>query len=245
MYKYKWKQWFLYPSPVFDDKFQMLFEWELATVVAEANSWKTTFALEMIDRNAELWIKWYYINLEFPIETTYERRWLWYHNKEKSDLSTNKPLSEEEKADIERYVNDQLDKYDYLCEPKWIDLDKLLKYIEIQALAWYKLFVVDTFSRIHWNLEKDARNNQNKCMEALQELVQRLNIAIVMLHHTNRSWTREWSQKIMDLSNVFIVIERDYDWEWEPLTKYKLMKDKYTPNVELSLYYRNWKYEEF
>lgn len=245
MYKYKPKQWFLYPNPVFDDAFQMLFEWELATVVAEANSWKTTFALEMIDRNAERWVKWYYINLEFPITTTYERRWLWYHNKMKSDLSSNKPLTEEEKADLERYVNEQLNKYDYLNEPNWIDLDKLLKYIEIQALAWYKLFVVDTFSRIHWNLEKDARNNQNKCMEALQELVQRLNIAIIMLHHTNRAWTREWSQKIMDLSNVFIVIERDYDWAWEPLTKYKLMKDKYTSNAELSLYYRNWKYEEF
>lgn len=82
-------------------------------------------------------------------------------------------------------------------------------------------------------------------MEQLQELVQRLNIAIVMLHHTNRAWTWEGSQKIMDLSNVFIVIERDYDWTWEPLTKYKLMKDKYTSNAELQLYYRNWKYEEF
>lgn len=245
MYKYKPKLWFLYPSPKFDDTFQMLFEWELATVVAEANSWKTTFALEMIDRNAEQWIKWYYINLEFPIETTYERRWLWYHNKMKSDLSSNKPLTPSEQADLERYVNEQLNKYSYLSEPKGIGLDKLMQYIEIQALAWYKLFIVDTFSRIHWNLEKDARNNQNRCMEQLQELVQRLNIAIVMLHHTNRAWTWEWSQKIMDLSNVFIVIERDYDWEWEPLTKYKLMKDKYTANVELSLYYRNWKYEEF
>ena len=82
-------------------------------------------------------------------------------------------------------------------------------------------------------------------MEELQDLVQRLWIAIVMLHHTNRQGTREWSQKIMDLSNVFIVIERDYDWTWEPLTRYKLMKDKYTANSELSLYYRNWKYEEF
>lgn len=223
----------------------MLFEWELATVVAEANSWKTTFALEMIDRNAELWIKGYYINLEFPIETTYERRWLWYHGKEKSDLSVNKPLTQLEQADLERYVNEQLNKYAYLSEPKWIDLDDLIKYIEIKALEGYKLFVVDTFSRIHGNLEKDARNNQNKCMEELQDLVQRLWIAIVMLHHTNRAGTWEGSQKIMDLSNVFIVIERDYDGTWEPLTKYKLMKDKYTSNAELSFYYRNWKYEEF
>jgi RecA-family ATPase len=146
---------------------------------------------------------------------------------------------------LERYVNAKLNKYDYLCEPKWLSLENLIRYIEIKAMEWYKLFVVDTFSRIHWNLEKDARNNQNKCMEQLQDLVQKLWIAIVMLHHTNRSWTWEGSQKIMDLSNVFIVIERDYDGTWEPLTKYKLMKDKYTPNVELSLYYRNWKYEEF
>ena len=245
MYKYKWKLGFLYPHPVFDDKFQMLFEWELATIIAEANSWKTTFALEMIDRNAELWIKGYYINLEFPIETTYERRWLWYHGLEKSDLSVYKPLSQSDQIDLERYINEQLKKYDYLCEPKGISLENLIKYIEIKAIEGYKLFVVDTFSRIHGNLEKNARDNQNKCMEALQELVQRMNIAIVMLHHTNRSWTWEGSQKIMDLSNVFIVIEKDYDWTWEPLTKYKLMKDKYTSNVELSLYYRNWKYEEF
>lgn len=245
MYKYKWKQGFLYPNPVFDDKFQMIFEWELATIVAEANSWKTTFALEMMNRNAEMWIKWYYINLEFPIETTYERSWLWYHNKEKSDLSTNKPLTPEEQADLERYVNAQLKKYDYLSEPRGISLENLIKYIEIKALEWYKLFVVDTFSRIRWNLEKDARNSQNKCMEELQELAQRLSVAIVMLHHTNRAGTREGSQKIMDLSNVFIVIERDYDGTGEPLTKYKLMKDKYTANAELSLYYRNWRYEEF
>ena len=53
-----------------------------------------------------------------PYRTTYERRWLWYHGKEKSDLSTYKPLTEQEQADIERYVNEQLNKYDYLCEPK-------------------------------------------------------------------------------------------------------------------------------
>jgi RecA-family ATPase len=72
----------------------------------------------------------------------------------------------------------------------------------------YQLFVVDTFSKIHGNLEKDARNNQNKCMEELQELAQRLDVAIVMLHHTNRAGTWEGSQKIMDLSNVFIVITK-------------------------------------
>jgi hypothetical protein len=35
----------------------------------------------------------------------------------KSDLSSNKPLTEEEKSDLEKYVNEQLNKYDYLNEP--------------------------------------------------------------------------------------------------------------------------------
>ena len=48
-------------------------------------------------------------------------------------------------------------------------------------------------------------------MEELQELAQKLNVAIVMLHHTNRQGTWEGSQKIMDLSNVFIIISKEED----------------------------------
>ncbi len=73
-------------------------------------------------------------------------------------------------------------------------------------------------------------------MEELQEIAQRLNVAIVMLHHTNRAWTWEWSQKIMDLSNVFIVITKMDDWD-EEYRNYKLMKDKYVVNKEVDVYY--------
>ena len=80
-------------------------------------------------------------------------------------------------------------------------------------------------------------------METLQEMAQRLDIAIIVLHHTNRAWTFEGSQKIMDLSNMFIIIEKDIDGEWEEYRRYKLMKDKYTTNKEVELYYHGWKYE--
>lgn len=78
-------------------------------------------------------------------------------------------------------------------------------------------------------------------MEELQELAQKLWIAIVMLHHTNRSGTWEGSQKIMDLSNVFIVITKMDDWD-EEYRNYKLMKDKYVVNKEVDVYYYWWKY---
>jgi hypothetical protein len=81
-------------------------------------------------------------------------------------------------------------------------------------------------------------------MEVFQSLVQELNIAVVMLHHTNRQGTREWSQKIMDLSNVFITIEKSDDWTGLPSRIYKLMKDKYTPDKEIELWYdvKTWNY---
>jgi len=229
-----------YPSEAFDE-FECILTWELATIIAESNSWKTTFALDMIERNAKKWVKWFYINLEFPIETMWQSRWLWFHGKTKRDLSVESTLTDAEKQDMQRYIADKLKKFKYHNAPNWISLQKLEQVIEVWAIEWYKLFVVDTFSRIHWNLEKDARNNQNKCMEELQELAQRLNVAIVMLHHTNRSWTWEWSQKIMDLSNVFIVITKMDDWD-EEYRNYKLMKDKYVVNKEIDVYYYWGKY---
>lgn len=225
-----------YPSEAFDE-FECILTGELATIIAESNSGKTTFALDMIERNAKKGIKGFYINLEFPIETMWQSRWLWFHGKTKRDLSWESTLTADEKKDMENFICDNLNKFKYYNKPNWITLEKLEQIIEVSAMEGYQLFVIDTFSRIQWNLEKDARNSQNRCMEHLQELAQRLNIAIVMLHHTNRSGTWEGSQKIMDLSNVFIVITKEIDWEDHEYRKYKLLKDKYVTNKELDIYY--------
>lgn len=244
MYSYKEKIWLQYPAECFDD-FECIMTWELATIIAESNSWKTTFALDMIARNAEHGVKWFYINLEFPIETMWQSRWLWFNNKTKRNLTDLAPLNKEEIKDLEDYVNRQLSKFQYYNNPTWISLQKLEQVIEVAAMDWYKFFVIDTFSRIHGNTNNDARGHQNLCMEHLQELAQRLNVAIIMLHHTNRQGTREGSQKIMDLSNVFMVISKEIDAEWEEYRNYKLMKDKYVVSRECDVYYHWGRYERF
>ena len=244
MYKFNQKIWLEYPAECFSD-FECIMSWELATIIAESNSWKTTFALDMITKNAKRGIKGYYINLEFPIETMWQSRWLWFHGKTKKDLTSLWWLSDDEIKDLEDYVNANLSEIEYYNNPTGINLDMLCQVIELQAIAWYKFFVIDTFSRIHGNSWNDARGNQNKCMEALQELAQKLNVAIIVLHHTNRQGTWEGSQKIMDLSNVFIVISKQVDAEWEEYRNYKLMKDKYVVNKEVDVYYRWWRYERF
>ena len=243
-YEFKEKTWILYPSEAFDC-FECMMTWELITIVAESNSWKTTFALDLMKRNAEHWIKGYYINLEFPMETMWQSRWLWFHWKSKSCLTDLNKLTDEEKADMQDYVSQQLELYKYCSMPNWIGLPKLEQIIEVAAMDWFKLVIIDSFSMITWNAGNDARWNQNKCMQTLQELAQRLDIAIIVLHHTNRSWTWEGSQKIMDLSNVMIVISKEKDADWEEYRNYALIKDKYVTNKDVDVYYHWGRYDKF
>ena len=49
----------------------------------------------------------------------------------------------------------------------------------------------------------------------------------------------------MDLSNVFIVISKEIDAEWEEYRNYKLLKDKYVVSKEVDVYYHNWSYDKF
>lgn len=238
------KKWFLYPSDKFNE-FEWFMSGDLVTIIAPSNSGKTTLALDIIKRNAKLGRKWMYINLEFEIATVPRSRWMWAHWKNKMDLTDLGNMAKEEKADMDKYIKDYLSEFDYYNNPNGLELDKLVSLIRKKVEEGYELFVIDTFSKILWNLNSQtARTNQNRCMEVFQSLVQELNIAVVMLHHTNRQGTREGSQKIMDLSNVFITIEKSDDWTWVPSRIYKLMKDKYTPDKEIELWYdvKTWNY---
>jgi len=238
------KKWFLYPSDKFKE-FEWFMSWDLVTIIAPSNSGKTTLALDIIKRNAKLGRKWMYINLEFEIATVPRGRRMWAHWKNKMDLTDLWTMSEEEKKDMDDYIKSYLSEFDYYNNPNGLELDKLVSLIRKKAEEGYELFVIDTFSKILWNLNSQtARTNQNRCMEVFQSLVQELNIAVVMLHHTNRQGTWEGSQKIMDLSNVFITIEKSDDWTWVPSRIYKLMKDKYTPDKEIELRYnvKTWEY---
>ena len=238
------KKWFLYPSDKFN-AFEGFMSWDLVTIIAPSNSGKTTLALDIIKRNAKLGRKWMYINLEFEIATVPRSRWMWAHWKNKMDLTDLGTMTEAEKKDMDEYIKSYLSEFDYYNNPNGLELEKLVSLIRKKAEEWYELFVIDTFSKILGNLNSDtARTNQNKCMEVFQSLVQELNIAVVMLHHTNRQGTWEGSQKIMDLSNVFITIEKSDDWTWIPSRIYRLMKDKYTPDKEIELWYnvKTWEY---
>jgi len=236
------KQWYLYGNNTFD-KFDCCMSWELLVVVALSNTWKTTFAMDMISKNVEIWKKCFYINLEFAIETVRQSRWLfanWYTKRHLTDLD---PLPLEQKQKMDNYVQKQLKKFDSYSNPKWISLIDLVEMIKEKQKQWYGFFVVDTFSRIEWNLDSSkSHTSQNEAMQVLQDLCQAIWVVIVLLHHTNKKWEFEWSQKIMDLANVFIVMSRDEDLMWQNITKFSLTKDKFISYKEIEAIYNNWEY---
>lgn len=231
------KQWYIYPSDIFDP-FDCIMSWELVTIVARSNSGKTTFAMDIIQANANIWKKWFYINLEFNIRTVWESKWLFLNGKKKRNLTDIDPLSDNDKANMNKYVDDMLKKFDYYNAPDWLDLNSLVELIKKKYEEWYWLMVLDTFSRIKWNLESSiAHTSQNKSMETLQELCQKIWVALISLHHTNKKWEFEWSQKIMDLSNVFITMMQEEQPDGNKKTIFDLSKDKFVTSTIVESYY--------
>jgi hypothetical protein len=62
-------------------------------------------------------VKGFYINLEFPMETMWQSRWLWFNNKSKACLTNLEALTDEEKKDMAKYVSENLDTYKYYSNP--------------------------------------------------------------------------------------------------------------------------------
>jgi len=227
-----------YYYPKWFEKFNSFLSGELVTIVAPSNSWKTTFAMDIIKRNTAEWRKCFYINGEFRIETVWVNRRLWAHWKTKEALWDKNPLTPEEKKDMEKYVSDSLWQFWYDCSPMGYKLDELVELITEKTKEWYELFVIDSLSKIQGNLTQEARSHQNQTMETFLALVQKLNIAVILLHHTNKFWKFEGSQKIFDFSNVFITMAKNDDpFVWIPSRTFKLEKDKYVNDVELEMYY--------
>ena len=227
-----------YYYPKWFEKFNSFLSGELVTIVAPSNSWKTTFAMDIIKRNTAEWRKCFYINWEFRIETVWVNRWLWKHWKTKEALWDKNPLSPDERKDMEKYVADSLWQFWYDCSPMGYKLDELVELITEKTKEWYELFVIDSLSKIQWNLTNEARSHQNQTMETFLALVQKLNIAVILLHHTNKFGKFEGSQKIFDFSNVFITMAKNEDdFTHIPSRIFKLEKDKYVNDVELEMYY--------
>jgi hypothetical protein len=57
-------------------------------------------------------------------------------------------MTDEEKADMDKYIKDYLSEFDYYNNPNGLELDKLVSLIRKKAEEGYELFVIDTFSKI-------------------------------------------------------------------------------------------------
>lgn len=221
-------------DPVFDVLWCM-YKWDMVTIVAEWNSWKTTFALDICRRNEAEGHKCFYLNLEFWLETTFQRRWQELHNLTKIDLTK---ISELDRQNLNNYVAKCLE-WIHHDSRKSITIEELKELLIDLWKQWYELVIIDTFSKIEWNMGNWARWCQNQCMSELEDLANKTWLVIVSLHHTNRVKKFSWSQKIFDLSKVFYTITV-LD---ETTRTYACEKDKFwCTGKEVDVSYKAWEY---
>ncbi len=247
VFEYDNSKGFLYPASSFDEVFRCFMAGELVTICAESNSWKTTFALDIITRNnKEKGRKGFYVNLEFDIRNVWRQRWLSSHWYDKLNLTDLSPLPADDRAMMDSYVDIELGKFDTYNEPNWIELEDLVDILIERVKNWYELVVIDTLWDIRWFSGANSWSNQNRVMQTLQAVSHNTWLAIVLLHHMNRKWVFSGSNKIKDYSNVFIEVESNIDGEDKPFTTYRLTKDKFLWNdKEVSVYYNGWAYNKF
>lgn len=221
------------------DELGCMYKWDVATLIAQWNSWKTTFALDICRRNEAEWHKCFYLNLEFALETTFESRWQSKHWLDKIAFTE---ISKEDKVAMKAYVDNELSKIHHETI-KLITLNELLKKLLELKQEWYELVVIDTFSKIEWNTWGNSWQCQNKCMIELEHFAQQTWMVLLLLHHTNKLWKFSGSQKIYDLSKVVYAITR-IEWEWlEWWRDYTCLKDKYGCMWKtIRAGYEQWKY---
>lgn len=227
------KAWYVYWTNVFD-AFECIMSGELWFLVAETNAWKTTFAMNMLQSNKNIGKKSLYINLEFDIANVARTRRLTINGKTKRNMTDLAPLTEEEQASMDRFVAWYLSQFEYYNNPAWLSIEELIDIMLKKLEENIGLFVVDSFSALHWlHNDASATINQSTAVKKLQEFVQKTGACILMLHHTNKTWVFEGSQKIKDLANVFIQISKDEDARGNKKTKFTLSKDKFVSKIEL------------
>lgn len=237
--------WFSYWNECFDALWCTK-EWELVTVVAMSNTGKTTFAMDMLRTNSDLWRKCLYINCEFNIKNVPMARWLYLNWKEKVNLTNLSPLNKDELNALNIYVKDFLSRFDYLNYPWWISREDLENVLRDKQKEWYELVVIDSFSKIDGNLywsEWARMENQNKAMLMLQSVCLSTWLCVVNLHHTNKAWIFEWSWHILNISEVMILMNREKDELTDKqYTEFTVSKDKFISSRSIKTEYNNWKY---
>lgn len=236
------RQWFLFPDDIFDLPFDCIMSGELVTIVAESNTGKTTFAMDMIYRNVERGKKCLYINLEFGIEQVATNNRLFLNGKRKSNLTDLDPLTYEEQSKLNEYVKWYLGRFEHISSPWWIEPEELYNLLIQKSNEWYDFIVIDTFAMINGNSDEKSWTNQNKVMKNLQEIVQNTWLCILQLHHTNKWWQMEWSKKILNLSNTLITMNMKFDdMDNTAYTEATLTKDKFTSRKMIEFHWKDRK----
>lgn len=207
------------------------------------SSGKTEFSFFVARKNAEIWNKVLFINLELPeydMKLRIARKKWWvskYDFQTRNYTAEQKEIMSTEFKKLERMENL------YLESPQEKTLWALETLIRRWQDNWCTMFIIDNLDKIVSNDKESENDRYQRITSFLQDMKNENNICLVVIHHAKKpdnkwlvykkSWLggMRWSQKIMDNATQVFEIFRDLDPEIDDSERNKVeiiqMKDTF------------------
>ena len=206
--------------PEMDELFWKVADKDLVVVTAWTNQWKTTFINFLANSNWMSGKNVTYFTLELraiEIKQRYAFVRVWLNKNQFNEWD----YTEEQKNKMLKIIDQYEDNFKLYDFDEYPDIDTLCKLIEdLHKNKWQTMFIIDNL----WNIKsnKSELDTQSDITSRLQQLKNKHDICIILIHHNNKFKKKEsiqdhslanmrWNQKIADNSNIVIELSRDYD----------------------------------
>jgi len=239
--------------PEMDELFGKVADKDLVIVTAGTNQWKTTFVNFLANSNWLAGAKVTYFTLELraiEIKQRYAFVRVWLNKNQFNEWD----YTEEQKNKMLKIIDQYEDNFKLYDFDEYPDIDTLCKLIEdLHTNKWQTMFIIDNL----WNIKsnKSELDTQSDITSRLQQLKNKYDICIILIHHNNKFKKKEsiqdhslanmrGNQKIADNSNIVIELSREYDEMMrQSTTKISQHKDtQWWVNKTVLLEYARWEF---
>lgn len=228
---------------------------ELVLLHWPSKNGKTFVAISLLNKNANMWNKWALFSIEMDREhlktqQALARAWIdrlsyenWSYTTSQRDLF----CEFYEWFDANFTIFDENDLPPDLKD-EWFTLEYLCSQIrKLHKDEGYTCFAIDSLKLILWWAWKNENQRQWIIVRQLMNLKKELPIAIVLIHHNEKSgWTFSWSQDLENFVDWRIEVKKkiDPDANWDTIfnnTIIRVYKERIGKELEFLFNWVKWK----
>ncbi len=213
-----YKQWKLFKFPVesLNTNLGAIHLSEFTIIIWAPWAWKTTFSLITAIYNMLKWLKVWFISCEMTAWDLIDQHFLWeIWAMERFDNAT---LTEEDEKKLKEYRDKIiLNPNFYMKDDLSCTISKLHTYVDLCIKYWCEAIIIDNLVKIVW-CWKELDDNR-EVIEYLYHKSKESNVAIILLHHTDKISSLNWWESFrwtwdthIKPDNMFF-IRRDTTWK--------------------------------